>query len=243
MGKRRTSRFTGKKSKARKVAKAKSIKYSFLDKRGRQRRDERGHFVSKSNWVYRQREIQKRLSDKFERQKELERLREQRRKQVLRSRKQRLTKARTKTGRLKQLYKNREKAYGRYEEDSAVIGTGQIPDAHQLQRVGRHYIHRWVYFGSGALDLTTDFIIEGRSTLDGSTLGTVHVGTSYDRKRGQWVGTPTLPLQASYARGKDLLSAWLHLLATQSGQNLFGSDKDTDVWVEIELLSIGRELQ
>lgn len=236
-----------KRRKQKKILKAqrrKAASFSFKDVRGKDRRDHLGRFISDDDWQFRRKEIAQRRRD-YERAKKTELARVLRERAEAKRKRQRLIEkrrrewergTRTKAGKLRAIYKDRNSASDRSAADSAVIASGALPDAHTERAIGNYSALKWVWYGDSALSTAEQFIIEARSTLNPATLGSVRVGTSYDKKRGRWVSTPVLPLKAQMAHGRDLLSALFRLQASESGQNIFGEDGEVDVWVELELL-------
>lgn len=225
--------------KKRKAARKPS--FSFLTKKGVARKDERGRFVSKEDWALRQREIQRRLRSKVEREQELARLRKQRQKEVERLRESRRKRTRTKTGRVRAGFqaktdRQREKLEESLEADSALVAAGITPEPHEVQNVGTYRLLFWKWFGPEAVELAGDFIRQARDTYGDDTKGRVAIGTGYD-KNSQWVGTRTLPLYDPDKRD-DLWWALQSLLARVSGKAVV--EEEEDVWVEVELILPGR---
>lgn len=220
----------------------KAVKQSYQTKSGRERRDNKGRFLSKEAYASRQKEISTRLANKYERAKELARQKEEARKWHSKERKKKAKRTRGKNGKLKSLYSNEAKANARLTRDSAVLSSGTLPRSHDRRKVGRYYLHYWVWFGSDATKSVEDFLTVARENLPGATLGRVAIGTSYSKKSGEWVGTATLPIKPQAAHQKNLLQAYFTLLTRDSGQSVFGEDADSEVWAEIELLLEGKNV-
>lgn len=227
-----------------KAQKRKPAGFSFKDASGRDRRNHLGRFISEEDWQLNRKEIAQRKRD-YERAKKDELARVLREKAEAKRKRQKLIEkrrrewergARTRSGKLRSLYSNKTAGRARTGVDAARIESGELPDAHLEREIGSYSALQWVWFGDSALSTAEQFLIEARQTLAAATLGSIRVGTSYDKKRGRWVSTPILPLKAQMAHGRDLLSALFRLQASESGQNVFGEDGDVDVWVEVELL-------
>lgn len=221
-------------------------KFTFLTKKGQERRDERGKFVSKDDWTLRSREIQRRLASKVEREQELARLRKVRAKEVERLRAARYKRTRTKTGRTKAAFKaeteaQRSKRSSEVEADSVLIDLGILPEPTEISRVGNYRLAVWRWYGAEALDLAGEFLRVARDKYGDATMGRIAVGTNYG-KHSQWVGTRTLPLHDKSQRD-DLWWALQRLTATVSGKEVVGTPDDgmNEVWVEVELILPGRK--
>lgn len=219
----------------------KAPKFSYLTKKGVERRDERGHFVSREDWALRSREIQRRLASKVEREQELARLRKKRQKEVERLREARHKRTRTKTGRTKAAFKadtdaQRRKRESEVEADWASLAAGELPAPTEESRVGQYRVLLWRWYGADAIELAGEFIRAAKEEYGPSVMGRVAVGSGYG-KDAQWVGTRTLPLYDSRQRD-DLWWALQRLTATVSGKEVVGTPDDgmNDVWVEVELI-------
>lgn len=230
-------------TKTRKTRKAPAL--SYLTKKGTARRDERGHFVSVEDWKLRQREINRRLASKAEREQELYRLRQERQREVERLRKTRAKRTRTKSGKPKAAFRAdtdrlRTAREEETEHDRALVDAGVIPKPTQTNKVGQYKLALWRWYGDGAVDLAGDFLREARHEYGDATKGRVAVGTNYG-KNGRWVGTATLPLHDPSHRN-DLWWALQRCIATVSGKEVVGTPDDgmNEVWVEVELILPGR---
>jgi hypothetical protein len=233
-----------KRKKQLKAQKRKPATFSFKDVRGKDRRDHLGRFISDEDWQYRRKEISQRKRD-YERAKKDELARVLRERAEAKRKREALIKkrrrewergARTKTGKLRKLYTDKSAGERRSAVDGASVSAGELPEAHKERQIGSYSALQWVWFGDSALATAEGFLIEARSQMPPNTLGSIRIGTSYDKKRGRWVSTPVLPLKAEMAHGRDLLSALFRLQASESGQNVFGEEGEVDVWVELELL-------
>jgi hypothetical protein len=225
---------------AKKTKPRKAVKQSYQTKGGRERRDNKGRFLSKDAYAARQNEIGKRLSSKYERAKEQARQKEEARKWHVAERKKKASRTRGKNGKLKSLYSNESKGQSRLERDSDTLSIGVLPASHDKRKVGRYYLHYWVWYGSDAVKAVEDFLTTARENLPGATLGRVAIGTSYSKKHGDWVGTATLPIKPHASHRKNLLQAYFTLLTRDSGQSVFGFDAEAEVWAEVELLLEGK---
>lgn len=223
--------------------KTKTVKYTFLTKKGIPRKDERGRFVSKEDWALRSKEILRRLRSDVERERELARQKQTRQKEVERLRKARSKRVRTKTGRVKAAFKaetlpQQAKREFELQRDAALVDLGQLPTPHETSRIGQHQILLWRWFGPEAVDLAGDFIRELRNHFPPETLGRVAIGTNYG-KDGRWVGTRTLPIDDTTQHGRDdMWWSLQRLTATVSGKVVMGDVDEgmNDVWVEVELI-------
>lgn len=219
----------------RKAKRTKAAKPSYVDESGKQRRGSSGRFLSKEQWEGYTKEIRRRLASKYEKANEQARQKEEAKRYYAKERKGKSKRTRGKNGKPRALYSNETRAEGRLTADSVSLALGSVPQSHDVRRVGNDYLHFWIWYGASAVSSVESFLINARAHFPVGTLGRIAIGTSYSKKKGEWVGTATLPI-SSKSQKKTLLHAYFLLLEKPSGQNVFGEDNDAEVWTEIELL-------